>query len=75
MTVFSVLTSSTLGTVVLIALVAIFLAVFIYDCKNLGFWKAVLKTVVNLVLLGVVYTVLYYVLSKINAPFSLLPLF
>ena len=75
MTVFSILMTTTLGKVVLVALVAIFLAVFIYDCKNLGFRKAILKTVVNIVLLAVIYLILYYALSKLNAPFALLPLF
>lgn len=75
MTVYSILMTTTLGKVILVALAVIVLAVFVYDCKNMGFWKAVLKTILNIVLLVAVYVGLYYSLSKLNAPFTLLPLF
>ncbi len=75
MTVFSYLLSSDTGILAIIILTFVFIGSFIYNCKHKGVWKAILKTVVSLLLVLVAYTVLYYWVSKTDLPFVLLPLF
>ena len=75
MTLLSILLSTTAGKIILGIIIAAFVGIFIYTCKYNGFWRAVLKFIVALLIIAAVYIAVYYILLKTNAPFMLLPLF